>query len=289
MHDKNKTILVFGATGKQGNAVAENLLNNGWRVRAITRKPNQPAANDLEAKGAKVVQADMNNKQSLVDAMKGVYGVYSVQPLYFEKPDDEIQHGKRVADAAKEEGVKHFVYSSVEGADRNSRIPHFETKWEIEKYIHSIDLPFTILRPVFFMENFTWLTSKENQTLIVPKIIDEDIKLQMISVQDIGSFASIVFNTSDKFKGSVLKLAGDELKLSQVANVLSQVCDVPSKVSEKEGNKFQGNKMFKWFETDGYQANIPLLREIHPNLFDFYKWAKNTNENTFFYDDLKNQ
>lgn len=281
MTDVNKSILVLGATGNQGGAVAEKLLADGWSVRAISRQPDQPAAQELQKKGATVVQAHMDDSQSLLKAMRGVYGVYSVQPLYSSDPEKEIEHGKTVADIAKQVGVSHFVYGSVGGAERDSGVPHFETKWQVEKYVRAIDLPFTILRPVFFMENFKGFAQAHHQTLQVQGFMDMKTKLQMISVQDIGAFAAMAFNNPAEYKSKAIEIAGDELTLSEVAKIFGQVFATPCEILESDREKFQENKMFEWFETDGFEADILSLRKVHPELLDLQTWAKTSGWNPF--------
>lgn len=281
MDKTNNTILVLGATGNQGGAVAEKLLANGWDVRAVSRDINKPAAQELRNKGAMVIQADMNDNRSLLEAMQGVYGVYSVQPMYTTGPDKEIQHGKAVADAAKKSGVDHFVYGSVGGANRNSGIPHFETKWQVEKHIRTIKLPYTILRPAFFMENFLDFTQVSQQILQLQGFMNTDIKLQMISVQDIGEFAELAFKHPDTYKGKSIEIAGDELNLAEVGNLMRNEFNSSYEILESARENFQKNKMFAWFETDGYNADIPSLRKEHPEMLDVTAWLKTSGWNPF--------
>lgn len=277
----NQTILVLGATGNQGGAVANKLLADGWSVSAISRRPDQRAAQELQKKGVTVVKANMDDRQSLLEAMQGVYGVYSVQPLYSKDPEREIQHGKTVADVAKQVGVSHFVYSSVGGAERDSGVPHFETKWQVEKYVRAIDLPYTILRPAFFMENFLGFVQVHDQKLTVPAFMNVQTKLQMISVQDIGGFAASAFNNPEEYKGKAIEIAGDEVTLSEAAKVFGQAFDSPYEISESAGVPFRGDEMFEWFNTGGFQADIPSLRKIHPNLLDLSTWVKNSSWDPF--------
>jgi uncharacterized protein YbjT (DUF2867 family) len=154
MENTNKTVLVTGATGRQGGAVIRHMLRNEWKLRALTRSPNAPAAQELTRQGVEVVQGDLEDPASLERAARGVYGVYSVQDFWSVGVKREVQQGKNVADAAKKSGVEHFVYSSAGGAERNSGIDHFESKWEVENYIRRLGLPATMIRPVAFMENY---------------------------------------------------------------------------------------------------------------------------------------
>lgn len=148
-------ILVTGATGNQGGAVVRRLLADGTPVRALTRDPSQPDARRLAEQGVEVVAGDFRDQASVVCAMSGARGVFSVQNMLDGGPEQESADGMAVADAAEAAGVSLFVYSSVGGADRRTGIPHFESKWRIERHIAALELPVTILRPVFFIDNLT--------------------------------------------------------------------------------------------------------------------------------------
>src|SRR5262245_61182999 len=145
MNFADKTILVLGATGRQGGATARHLLEKGWRVRVLVRDVSK--ASSLQQASAEVVQGDFDDRASLDAAMQGVYGVFSVQANV-----DEVRQGKAIADAAKEASVQHFIYTSVQSAEDLARVGGDSNKWEIEQYIHTLGLPATILRPCFFME-----------------------------------------------------------------------------------------------------------------------------------------
>jgi len=204
------TILVTGATGKQGGAVARHLLSGGWQVRALTRDPLKPDAEALAKLGAEVVTGDLDQRNSIDQALAGAYGVFSVQN-WEAGAAREIQQGKTLADAARAAGVKHFVYSSVGGAERNTGIPHFDSKWEIEQHVRALGLPTTILRPVFFMDNF-------NSPNFRPAILQGTLTLalrpartlQIIAVDDIGGFAAQAFEKPGEYIGRAFELAGDE-------------------------------------------------------------------------------
>src|ERR1035438_4145980 len=118
-----KTILVTGATGQQGGAVARHLLKQpSFAVRALTRDSAKPAARALEQSGAEVIRGDLDDPAAVRRALEGVYGVFSVQNFMEAGFDGEIRQGKLIADAAKAAGAQHFVYSSVVSADRHRPI-----------------------------------------------------------------------------------------------------------------------------------------------------------------------
>src|SRR5262249_10261982 len=143
MVTSDKIVLVTGATGRQGGAVIRHMLPKGWKLRALTRNPDGAAAQDLARRGIEVAQGDLEDAVSLERAARGVYGIYSVQDFWSVGARRETQQGKRLADAAKKAGVEHFVYSSVGGAERNSGIDHWESKWEVEKHVRKLGLPAT--------------------------------------------------------------------------------------------------------------------------------------------------
>jgi len=154
MTDSSRLILVTGATGRQGGAVIRHLLPHGWKLRALTRQVQGAAVQQLLDQGVEIAKGDLQDPASLIGATRGCYGVYSVQDFWSVGVTREVQQGKNIADAAKAAGVRHFVFSSVGGAERHSGVDHFESKWEIEKYLRQLALPATILRPAGLMENY---------------------------------------------------------------------------------------------------------------------------------------
>ena len=151
----SKSVLVTGATGHQGGAVAGELLSRGFRVRAMTRKPQGENARALSRLGAEIVAADLDDEASLEKALAGMWGAFAIQNTWEAGVEGEEAQGKRFAKAAKKAGIEHFVYTSVASAHRRTGIPHFENKWRIEETVRGLGFPtHVILRPVFFMENW---------------------------------------------------------------------------------------------------------------------------------------
>jgi len=269
----DQVIAVAGATGQQGGKVARRLLAQGWKVRALTRDANKPAAKELAAAGAEVVPGDMDKRSELDAAFKGVYGVFSVQNYWLPKVgyNSEIVQGKSVADAAKAASVKHLVYSSVGAAHRGMGQKHFESKWIIEQYIHSLGVPYTILRPVFFMENFNWSR---------PYILNGAFQgigllpgktMQLVATDDIGAFAEMALAKPEQFLGKTIELAGDELTEAQIAAVFTKVIGRPVKAvgAQSSGGTAPGDEqmaMFNFFNGTGYDADIASLRKLYPAL-----------------------
>src|SRR5215469_8291261 len=219
-----RPILVAGATGRQGGAAVRHLLEKRLTVRALVLDPQSGRAKALAGQGVQVVRGDMDDLASLKKAMVGVQGVYSMQDYFSAGPAREVQQGKNMADAALDAGVEHFVFSSVGGAERKSGIPHFETKWEIEKHIRKLRLPATMFRPVGFMENY-YIPLLEGQILkgrLFDPVQDEK-PLQTIASDDIGKFIGLAFAQPGRFIGLELEIAGSELTSPQAAEVFSRV------------------------------------------------------------------
>ncbi len=259
----DRTILVVGATGKQGGAVASELLNRGYRVRAMTRKPNSGAARRLATQGAAVVAGDMNDTRAVEQAMRGVWGVFSVQNTWEAGVAREEEQGKRVAHAAKKLGVQHFVYSSVASADRNTDIAHFDNKWRVEEEIRSLDLPsYTIIRPVFFMDNFLspWFKPGIDKGKLMIGIKPDTI-LQMIAVADIGKYGCWAFTHHEKLNRRAIDIAGYATTMPDAARTLSHVTGahvefVPVPIADVRKFNEDFAVMLEWFDAVGYRADI---------------------------------
>jgi uncharacterized protein YbjT (DUF2867 family) len=274
-----RLIMVTGATGKQGGAVARSLLDRGFRIRALTRNPQKPEAQALADRGAEVVQGDMEDRSAMERALEGAYGVFSVQNYWETGYDGEVQQGKTVADAAKAAGVEHFVYSSVGSAHRQTGIPHFESKWEIEEHVRQIGLPYTILRPVFLMQNWEWTREMIlGGTLAQP--FDPDKPFQQVAVEDIGAFAAIAFENPDRWIGREVDLAGDEQSMTEIADTFSRVIGREVSYYQVPWDQFEeqigeeGTLNFRWINDVGYEADIAALRQEYPELTSFERYLR---------------
>lgn len=282
MEKTGKKILVTGATGNQGGAVARALHKAAWPVRAMTRDPAKPAAKLLSDMGIEVVKADYDDPAALKRAVEGCHGVFGVQNFWEIGVEGETRQGKALADAAKAAGVRHFIYSSVGGAERETGIPHFESKWEIERHIRRIGINATVFRPVFFMYNFSspFLNLRAgilDGTLRMP--MRQDRPLQMLAVEDLAGFVTMALDEPAKFEGKAIELAGDELTMPRAAEVFTKVVDRPVKFIEMPMDEVRKQsedmaKMFRWFNEKGYQANIGSLRQQRPELMTLEQWLR---------------
>ena len=208
----NRIIAVTGATGQQGGAVAQKLLADGWKVRALTRDLNKPAAQALAQAGAELVPGDMDSSSELEAAFQGTYGVFSVQNFWLPNVgyEGEIRQGKNVADAAKAAGVQHLVYGSA-GMGRPTGVPSWDAKVVIADHMRQLGLPVTILRPMAFMELMTDKDFYPQVSVwhVMPKLMGWDRALPWLAADDVGVIGAAAFAHPDRFIGQEIPLAGD--------------------------------------------------------------------------------
>jgi uncharacterized protein YbjT (DUF2867 family) len=258
-----KTILVTGATGKQGGAVARALLANGHAVRAMTRNPGGAAAQALATLGATVVRGNLDNANSLREAMSGAWGVFAVQNSWEAGVEAEEVQGKRQARVAREVGVQHYVYSSVGSAEQATGIPHFDNKWRVEEEVRSLGFSsHVILRPVFFMENLNaepTIAGIGDGALALG--ISPDTRLQMVAVEQIGAYALRAFEHPDELDGRALGIAGDEVTAPEAAALIAGALghdvthfQVPIEDVRAWSDDFA--LMLEWFDEVGYDVDI---------------------------------
>lgn len=276
-NSSKQLVVVAGATGQQGGAVARHLLQTGWQVRALTRDPDKDAAKALAALGAEIFRNDLDDRAGVQAALQGAYGAFSVQNYWLPNVgyEGEIRQGKLFADAAQAAGVKHFVYSSVGAADRGMGQKHFDSKWEIEQYIHSLKLPFTILRPVAFMENAYFMQAAISNGMYFGIGLDPAKKMQIVAVDDIGAFTALIFAEPREYIGKTIEFAGDELTESEMAAALARVIGRPVNLMPAQPQtQPEMIAMQKFFNGKAYDANIPALRKTSPGLKTYEQWLR---------------
>lgn len=293
--EASKAILVTGATGKQGGAVIKSLLNasSDFVLLAVTRNADSEAAKKLAQSSdrVKVVQGNLDDPANVfANAKKAteapIWGVFSVQiPAPFGSKrdvDPEERQGKALIDESIKEGVKFFVYSSVDrGGDKSienpTNIPHFMSKHNIEKHLlekaAGSEMKWTILRPVCFFDNMK-PGFVGNGFVSMWRTVDPK-PLQFIAVTDIGILAAKAFLNPEEYQGRSISLAGDELTCEQAKAVFKKKAGYELPESFGIVGKAllwmmkEMGVMFKWFKEEGYGANIEELRKMHPELMDF--------------------
>ncbi|MGI8502190.1 MAG: NmrA family NAD(P)-binding protein [Hassallia sp.] len=283
-------VLLIGVTGGTGGNVVKGFHQQQLtNLRAITRKIdlNRPSLSKMTEAGVELVEANLDDENSLVAAMNGISAIYChATSADSAKPDPlEVERAKRVAQAAKKADIKHFVYNSAGGADRNSGIPHIEQKYKVEQILSSASLPTTMLRACLFMEEF-WKKYTRPSILkgTFPFSIQPDKPLHLITTIDMGRVAAYVIKNPDKYIGQEIELASDVLTPKQLAKAFSQAQGTT--VVHKETPAWMFLLLFQkelyaliqWYRHKGYQADVQHLRQEFPGLLTtFDEFLQETN------------
>ncbi len=276
------SIFITGATGNQGGAAARSLASNGVKVKALVRDPSSAKAEALKNSGVELVKGDLDDPSSYthhLDGIDGVFGVLSF-PLAFEK---EVNQGKALANAARDKNVKHFIYSSVAYSDQKTGIPHFESKYLIEKNLIGTGIPYTILRPVSFYENFQYPDVKKRilkGKFVAP--LDKNTVQQIISAEDVGKVAAHIFLNPDAYKNRTINLAAETMDQGQMASAFSDVLGFNVKHQKLPGlitRLLMGKNlhtMFKYVNDHGglFAPDFEAVNKELPAMVSLKEWIR---------------
>ncbi len=269
---EKKTVLVAGATGNQGGAAAKALLQRGHKVVALTRNPESEKAQALAARGASLAVGDFSDRDSLVQAAAGVDAAYAMTTPFEAGIDAEIEQGNMLIEAMVAANVGHLVLGSVADANNKTGIPHFDSKFEVEKRLAASGLAYTIVAPVYFMDNAlaVWgLPALKEGKLAMA--LPEDKALQQVSVKNIGEFAAAMIERREAVFGRRFDIAGDEPTGSQAAAIIAKAAGREIRYEGFPPDFLRAQSedlalMFEWFERTGYSADINALRRDFPEI-----------------------
>lgn len=290
----SRLILVIGGTGTQGGHVARELLKHGHRVRILTRNLASAASQAMAAKGAEMIQGDLADPASLEPAMQNVSAIFSVQ--YADPYDQTIEprNAANMVQAAQKAGIEQVVHTSVAGSDLFPRwdkhkylVQTWENKYNIEELIRNGGFKYwTILHPVWFMENFV----APHSAIMAPELKDgvlfgtlqEDTPLKLNSGEDTTQFARAAFENPQKFHGKDINVASDELTMTEIAQTLSRVLgkkvtyDRASSEETRKRGMLEGTVYFmEWLEAvPGYGFDIQETRQYGVALKSFAEWVE---------------
>jgi uncharacterized protein YbjT (DUF2867 family) len=273
-------ILVTGATGTQGGAVARQLIKKGHRVRGLTRKVDSPAAQALAALGVELAQGDLEDRASVDRALAGMQAMFSVATPYERGPESETRQSILAADAAADAGAW-LVYSSVANANRRTGVAHFDSKGAVEEHIRARGIEAAIVAPVYFMENAFFGLAQLRQGVYGSPLAPTRRLLQ-VAVSDIAGAAVAALENRARYAGKRFDLAGDELSGEEVVAVLSKVTGRPLSYYQVPMEMIRGAmgedsvKMYEWFAKTGYSADRAALRRDFPEVpwLSFEAWAR---------------
>ncbi|MEU0302603.1 NmrA/HSCARG family protein [Streptomyces sp. NPDC006175] len=281
---ENGAIAVFGATGQQGGAVVDALLARGARVRALVRTPESGRARALAARGVELSTVRIDDAASTVAALEAVAAFYFMTPEAnsLEEIEEEVRVGTALVDAAAVARVPHVVFNSVFGADRETGVPHHDSKHRIEEYLKLSGLRVTMVRPTAFMENFATVLapSLEDGTIVLRMPLPDDIALKMISIKDIGQVAAAILLDTADVPGGAIELIGDEPTGPQIAAAFGARAGLPSRYEALPlsvlGNDLD-KAMFRQFaEASENPSDLAAVRAIEPTTWDLAEWIRST-------------
>lgn len=292
-----RTILVFGATGKQGSATVSQLCElpnskSSLQILAVTRNPHSNAAIDLKEKTPQIelVQGDYDNLGALFDSLPSTpYALFSVQPSLYRgyTPEKEVQQGRSLHEAAIDSGISHIVYTSVDRhgteSERVCGVPHFDSKLEIETHLiaecaRSKKTTWTILRPTSFFDNYT--------PDMAGRVVAATFGLakhgqQFVACKDIGWFAArALTDTEGKYTERKISLAGEKIRLESMRERFYEKMGyvMPEGYSWMGSGALWAMKdlgiMYKWLNEVGYDADLEECRKEHPGMLNFSKWIE---------------
>ena len=279
-----RTVAVCGATGRQGSAVVRRLLERGFTVRALSRKPHRRAARALAATGAEVVHADMNDEASLRRAFEGADGVYSVQNGIASGFEAEVTQGRNVAQAAKAVGVTHVVYGSGGTGHAGTGVPSWESKVLVEAHMRLLELPLTILRPLAFMELMTDASfyPAVGTWRIWPKLTGEDRPIPWLAVDDLGAVAAMAFENRDEWVGRQMTLAADARSLAECRALYRDAVGkeprsvpLPIWLFDRFTRK-DPTTMWRWLRTGTVELDLAEIRTVLPSALTVPDWLRAT-------------
>lgn len=303
-----KIITIFGATGAQGGGLAHAILqdkNSDFAVRAVTRDVNSDKAKELAQLGAEVVAADIDDQQSVENALRGAYGAFFVTFFWAHfSPEKEKAEAAIFVEAAKHAGLKHVIWSTLEDvreyvplSDQRMptlhgqyKVPHFDGKGESDKLFTAAGIPTTFLLASFYWDNFIYFGAGpkrgEDGKLALTLPIG-NAKMAGIAAEDIGKCAYGIFKKGTEMIGKRIGIAGEQLTGNEMADGLSKALGeqvvynkVPAEVYRSFG--FPGaddlGNMFQFYDEFEKELNktrdVSMSKQLNPDLLSYEQWLK---------------
>jgi uncharacterized protein YbjT (DUF2867 family) len=294
-------VLVTGATGKQGSAVARRLLSEGWHVRIMTRQPGGDSAQRLTALGAQAVRADFEDRASVQAALQDVAAVFSVQT----PGPHERNHGSLLVEEARRSGVRHFIHTSAAAVSRHTTFPRWGTgywyddywraKWYVEEKVRAAGFSrYTVLRPAFLMENFV----PPAVARMFPDLrrgelataMQRDTVVDLVSTEDVGAFVAAALHAPERFSGHSIDLAAVAPTIGQIGEMLTtalgreiSVVELSPQQAIARGQSRGWVRGQQWTSEVGYGVDIDALATYQVPLTSFAAWAA-ANRSRFAFD-----
>ncbi|MFY9268729.1 MAG: NmrA/HSCARG family protein [Candidatus Manganitrophaceae bacterium] len=301
-----KIIVVVGATGAQGGGLIRAILSDksgAFAARALTRNVNSDKAKALAQQGVEVVAANIDDLESVKKAFDGAYGAFCLTNFWEHfSAEKEIAQAKNMAEAAKQTGIQHLIWSTLEDTRKwvplsdnrmptlhdKYKVPHFDGKGEADLIFTQAGVPTTFLLASFYWENLIYFgqgPKKGPDGKLAITFPMGDKKLPGIAAEDIGKCALGIFKKGREYIGKRVGIAGEHLTGAQMAASLTKALgrevrynDVPPEVyrrfgfpgADDLGNMFQFKRDFN----DDFcgARNLAVAHALNPELQTFDQW-----------------
>ena len=309
---EKKIIAIVGATGAQGGGLARAILEDpagGFSVRALTRKPDSEKARALAERGAEVVAADLDDRESVTEAFRGAWGAYCVTNFWEHfSPEKELAQAANMARAAREAGLRHVIWSTLEDTRRwvpleddrmptlmgNWKVPHFDAKGEADHLFADAGVPTTYLLTSFYWDNFIYfgLEPKRGADGVLAITLPMGrAPLSGIAAEDIGQCAYGIFRRGEEMVGQTVGIAGGHLTGDEMAKAMGQALGEEVRYTEVTpeafrsfgfpgaedlGNMFQFKRDFNEYYVGA--RDVEKARALNPTLQSFDEWLDRNKE-----------
>lgn len=305
---QKKIITIFGATGAQGGGLARAILNDNnseFAVRAVTRDPNSDKAKELANMGAEVVAGNVDDARSMKRTLEGAYGAYFVTFFWAHfSPEKEMAEALVMAEAAKEAGLKHVIWSTLEDVrkyvplDDDSmptlhgkyKVPHFDGKGESDQYFIDAGVPVTYMLASYYWDNLIYFgmgpkRGADGKLAITFPMGNK--KMAGIASGDIGKCAYGIFKKGEELIGKRIGIAGDQLTCTEMAKALSKALGEPVSYNEITPEQYRGfgfpgaddlGNMFQFYRDFDEVCNsirdVKFSKQLNPQLQSFEMWLE---------------
>ncbi|MBD0863203.1 NmrA/HSCARG family protein [Gordonia sp. zg691] len=270
-------VVVIGATGGQGGAVLDALLDAGFPVRAVIRDAVSAKSAALARRGVELAVGNIVSGVGLTDAFYGAAGVFALTTPFESGVDAEVAQGRALIEAATAASVPHLVFSSVASADRDTGVPHFDSKYEVEKMLAATDIPHTVVGPAYFYDNLLAGTDALDAG-VMPIAMPADKPLQQLSRRDLGRFVALLFSEPDLHVGERIDIASDQPSPAEMARIVGEVLNTAVAAESFDPGRIPSpdmSAMFTFLGDRGYEVDIPTLHRRFPGVGwqPFADWA----------------
>ena len=267
-------VLVLGATGTQGGAIARELLAAQITVHALVRNPLSDRAQVLSAAGASLVEGDLRDTASMTRAFADVEAVYAITTPFEHGADEELKQGQNIAAAAHEAGLPWLILASVAAADR-APVPHFRSKARIEQQLMDTDIPWTVVAPSYFYENALGARTAIRDGRL-PIALPSNKPLHQVALANLGALVVAILRRREEHLGARVEVAADAPTPEAMASAIGVRYERIPLAELRHGSEDLA-AMYEFLACEGYGIDTTALRDRYPEVSwtSFADWAGN--------------